>query len=215
MGDDTGSVGTTTAADTLGLPTTAGEPVPDAEGADAREIYQGVLIMNSIDSPGSINYTLNGHPFTIQPGFKQKLDASQNWTIEFDRGESFGVATYGLSAGTYQFQIADKGWSLFKTRFEVKIDNSGNSNEFNFTVNEKQAVVSGGGVQTHTSDYPPLVGYDRGDGASRSISESVRAARCTLASIPRTMWSSCLLPRSSRTNKRRIAKSRHNRAVEI
>jgi hypothetical protein len=51
----------------------------------------------------------------MQPGYEQKLPSSRSWTIEFDRGESFGIARYRLTAGdTYAFAVTDRGWDVFR-----------------------------------------------------------------------------------------------------
>jgi hypothetical protein len=62
---------------------------------------------------GSLTYSLNGHVYTIQPGYSQTFPDDRAWTIEFLRGPvGSPVATYPLKAGTYIFTIGAAGWEL-------------------------------------------------------------------------------------------------------
>ena len=62
---------------------------------------------------GTLSYALNGHPFTIEPGFSQTIRDDRAWTLEFKRGaEGSEVARYSLRAGTYAFAVGVSGWEL-------------------------------------------------------------------------------------------------------
>ena len=152
------------AAEALGLPIVTGTPLVDAEGEEATD---GVLIVNPPSSQGTINYNLNGNHYVAKPGMKQKLAALRSgraWTIEFDRGEKFGSASFTLSPGTYCFTPTDLGWQLYRQRFDVVLDNSQCSQEFNFIFQGEDLIVPAGGARTLTASYPIIVRYDRGNG---------------------------------------------------
>lgn len=64
-------------------------------------------------APGALNYTLNGHPYTIRPGYSQTFPDDRAWTIEFKRGgDDSEVASYTLKAGVYLFVATPSGWDL-------------------------------------------------------------------------------------------------------
>jgi len=73
-----------------------------------------IKLSNPKKNSVALNYTLNGHSYSIQPGHSQALGAGSVWTIQFDRGGSFGQARYSLSSGTYTFKATDKGWDLYR-----------------------------------------------------------------------------------------------------
>ena len=153
------------AAEALGLPLVTGRPLPEAEGEETTE---GVLIVNPSSSRGTINYNINGNHYVAKPGMKQRLAAlrgKQSWTIEYDRGESFGPAAFSLSPGTYHFTPTERGWQLFRQRFEVVLDNSQSDQEFHFIFRGEDLAVPAGGARTLSSSYPIVVKFDRGNGA--------------------------------------------------
>jgi hypothetical protein len=150
------------AAEALGMPIVTGSPVPDLQG---EEMTAGTLIMNPAAAKGTINYNVNGNHFVAEPGMGQRLAAGRQWVIEFDRGEKFGTATYTLEQGTYYFTPTDLGWQLYKHRFDIVVDNSQNSQEFNFVFQGEDLTVPANGSRTITSAYPVVVSYDRGNGS--------------------------------------------------
>lgn len=74
-----------------------------------------------IDNPATNNtalsYTLNGVPYTIQPGQSQQFVEDRDWVIDFSRGGNFGPARYGLHSGLYTFSVTDHGWELYNAPF--------------------------------------------------------------------------------------------------
>ena len=73
-----------------------------------------VKIVNPSSSTNTLNYILNGKPYTIQPGYSQSLAAGETWKIQFNRGGTFGNGGYTLSGGTYTFTPTEKGWELYR-----------------------------------------------------------------------------------------------------
>jgi len=152
------------AAEALGLPIVTGSPLPELEGDEATD---GVLIVNPASTRGTVNYNLNGNHYVAGPGMKQKLTALRSgraWVVDFDRGENFGPASYTLQPGTYHFTPTDLGWQLYKQRFEIVLDNSQNSQEFNFIFQGEDLTVPAGAARTLGSSYPIVVRFDRGNG---------------------------------------------------
>ena len=64
-------------------------------------------------APGPLSYSLNGHVYTIQPGYSQTFPNDRAWTIEFKRGgDDSEVASYPLNSGLYTFVAGPRGWDL-------------------------------------------------------------------------------------------------------
>lgn len=73
-----------------------------------------VIIENSADNGTALNYSLNGHDYTIQPGQTQRITNDRNWIVEFDRGSGQGTGRYTLSEGRFKFKSTDSGWDLVR-----------------------------------------------------------------------------------------------------
>lgn len=156
------TITTGNAAQALHLPIVTGSPLPEAQG---EAVLVGTLIGNPSSSRGTMNYNLNGNHYLMEPGMKQRLQPGRKWVIEFDRGQDFGSAAYTLSEGTYRFTPTDKGWQLYKDRFDVVLDNSESNQEFNFIFQGENLTIPAGGSRTLTSIYPIVVRFDRGNGS--------------------------------------------------
>jgi hypothetical protein len=64
-------------------------------------------------APGELSYSLNGHLYTIQPGYSQSFRDDRVWTLEFKRGgDGSEIARYPLKAGTYSFVLGSNGWEI-------------------------------------------------------------------------------------------------------
>ncbi len=64
-------------------------------------------------APGPLSYSLNGHVYTIQPGYSQTFPNDRAWTIEFKRGgDDSEVASQTLNSGLYVFVAGPGGWDL-------------------------------------------------------------------------------------------------------
>ncbi|MCC9630278.1 hypothetical protein LOC68_17930 [Blastopirellula sp. JC732] len=163
VGTDRGEleIGQATLAEALGMKVAQGEPEPES---DAKIPTSGVVLRNSKSSQGSVSYVVNSkYSYEMQPGHIQSL-GNGPWTVAYDRGGSFGEAKYTLDKGTYEFRPSENGWNLYAKKFEVVIDNSGNPGEFHYVVNNVAKTVASNSTQTHTSEYPIEVRFDRGDG---------------------------------------------------
>lgn len=149
------------AAEALGLPVVNDDPLPDAEGAPQRS---GTLIVNPRKHGETIRYVLNGEEYVMRPGTSQRLQTGRPWRIEYDRGANAGVAQYSLSDGTYVWTPAERGWQLFKQRYDLTIDNTRNPKDFHFVVNDEPMFVRGHHTRTISNSYPIVIEYDRGNG---------------------------------------------------
>jgi hypothetical protein len=164
-GDPALTITTGNAAEALGLPIVTGTPLAEEEGV---EVTDGVLLVNPANSQGTLNYNINGNHYVAEPGMSQKLAPRANgreWVVEFDRGATFGSATYKLAPGTYNFTPTDQGWQLYRQRFEVVLDNSQSDQEFNYIFRGEDQTVPAGGSRTLSSTYPIVVRFDRGNGS--------------------------------------------------
>jgi hypothetical protein len=88
-------------------------PAPGAAQAPA----QFPVVIKNAGKPGTtIDYVINGVAFKTESGQHERLAVSPRSTIVFDRGGELGQQRYALSAGVYEFQSSDAGWSLFKLK---------------------------------------------------------------------------------------------------
>jgi hypothetical protein len=73
-----------------------------------------IRIVNPASNRTALNYTLDGDSYTILPGVSQDLLLDRACVIEFDRGKSFGSASYSLESAQYVFTPTNHGWELFQ-----------------------------------------------------------------------------------------------------
>ncbi|MGA2068526.1 MAG: hypothetical protein ABSG86_26375 [Thermoguttaceae bacterium] len=74
-----------------------------------------ITISNPATNKATLNYTLDGTAYTIQPGYTQDLREDRAWAIQFSRGANLGQAQYGLQSGLYSFTSTDHGWELYRS----------------------------------------------------------------------------------------------------
>jgi len=153
-------IGKGNAAEALGLPVIADDPISNAEGPTVND---GVLLVNPKTTGANVHYVVNGKAYTMEPGMSQVLPANVEWFIEFDRGGSVGFTRYVLPKGTFHFAPTDTGWDLYQHRYDVTIDNSRDPKDFHFIFNDERLVVRAGHTKTLSSRYPIVLRYDRGD----------------------------------------------------
>ena len=88
---------------------------PDGTYLVARPIFEPIRIVNPLGGAATLNYTLNGTPYAIPPGFSQELNDDRLWVIEFRRGPDLGLRRYALHSGRYRFASTTNGWELYRT----------------------------------------------------------------------------------------------------
>ncbi len=163
-----------TIAHAMGLPMAAGSPVPEFTG---EAVGKGVLLVNPADSGGTVQYEIRDHPYQMAAGYTQLLPGADPWVVRFLRGQRQGWEEYSLTPGTYHFQQTDKGWELYSQEFHLTIDNTDNRQPFEYLVNGEAAAVEPGQTKTHSSHYPLVLLFDRGNGTTV---KRIRAAEGTL-----------------------------------
>ena len=87
------------------VPTT---PSPLADGGE-------ILLFSPASNSGDVRYTLNGNPYTMAPGTKQKFTNDRTWMIEFESSPG-RVSQYTLTSSRYKFKPSDAGLGLFQTQ---------------------------------------------------------------------------------------------------
>ena len=142
--------------------TSAAMPIePALPEASAEPVTSGVLVRNNTTL--SVSYQLNSQQFTLGPHYTHPLPAGQSWTIQFDRGGSFGAARIALAEGTHDFNVtAEQGWQLNKQSFRATLDNTQNPFPFHYVVNNAGQTLPGGQRQELSTDYPLMVRFDNG-----------------------------------------------------
>lgn len=128
----------------------------------------GICLVNPVESGGSVSYLLNHTECSLRPGQVHQLPAG-DYTIQFDKGDNHGNASYNLGEQTYVFYSdAKRGWSLFAQTFKVTLDNSANPNPFAGILDGKPIRIEPRKTQTFKSTYPLLLAFDPGDGTEPS-----------------------------------------------
>jgi hypothetical protein len=152
----------------LDMPLGVGAPMPESDADVAKRVTSGVLLMNPVENRATVQYVLANKNYNLTPSFKQALPAGQPWVVSFDRGARFGTARYTLTKGTYMFGSSKRGWDLYNQKFQVTIDNSASAEPFYYAIDNQEAEVPAGGQVSHSSEYPLIVRFDRGDGMEPS-----------------------------------------------
>jgi hypothetical protein len=153
------------AAEGLGLPVGQGEPLPDVSPEEVEPLHDFIVLRNRSDAANAVHYVLNRQlTYTVEPGYRQKLPADRDWTIEFDRGDGSGAARYSLTKGYYEFRVIENRWELVKSDYKVTIDNTQGIEDFSYLMNNEVVTVKAGESNTHESDTAVVVEFDRGEG---------------------------------------------------
>ena len=143
----------------VGLPLPTVDPVSDApEGLDD---LGRILLLNPETNNGTVQYLVDGQPFTMEAGMMQDLPFSKT-LIQFDRGAEFGKAKYTLTPGTFRFVVTDKGWELVRTEFAATLDNTASAVPFQLKLDGETIEVPARSQQEIKSPYPLLVEFDDG-----------------------------------------------------
>lgn len=161
-------------ADDLGIPVMDSEPIPEAEAGVTGDC--GVILNNPKSSRGKINYTLDGKPFSMEAGYTHELPGGRTYLVEFDKGGTFGKARYSLTEGTFDFGIGSQGWDIYSKIYEAVLDNTANSTDFNYVIDNQRVVLPAREQQTLTGKCPIVILFDQGNGgepARRVLREGV------------------------------------------
>lgn len=83
-----------------------------------------ILLFSPTTNGGDVNYTLNGQPFTMPPGTKQRFVNDRQWTVQFESAPG-QVTTYTLEAAHYKFKATTTGLGLFQTQDSPEVAQPG------------------------------------------------------------------------------------------
>jgi hypothetical protein len=73
-----------------------------------------VSIVNPAATAQTLSFTIEGQRYDLAPGSRQEMQLPGVRTITFDRGGSFGRATYPLTDGAFSFKATEGGWDLVR-----------------------------------------------------------------------------------------------------
>lgn len=148
-------------AEAFGLPVSSANPLEEFTDKPAHE---SILLVVRQDAPGEVAYRVDNHSFTMRSGLQQVVPATGPRSISFQRKPGGQSRRFALDPGTYEFYMTDEGWDLGYKTYEALVDNSENSQAFHYLVQDEAATVEPFAVNSHTSDYPIVIRFDRGDG---------------------------------------------------
>ena len=156
----------TSAAAGLGLPVCAGKPLKDVSPERESELRESFVLRLPGDSPGSVNYVLNGkYDYTITPGQTQTLSESRSWLVSYDKGNGTGIDKVNLEESLYDFIVEDDHWTLKPQDLRISLDNQESDQDFTVVVDNKPVTIPAGESKTLTSNRPLVMQYDRGGDA--------------------------------------------------
>ena len=75
-----------------------------------------IVIFSPETNDFQITYTLNGDPYTMEPGQVHTITNDRTWTIEYLLNETGILTRYNLASGRYKFKRQDGVIGLFATR---------------------------------------------------------------------------------------------------
>jgi hypothetical protein len=77
-----------------------------------------VAVLNPTETGATLGFTIGGEQYNLSPGLRQDFQLAGPQAIQFDRGGSFGTASYPLSEGLYKFKATEAGWDLERLPYE-------------------------------------------------------------------------------------------------
>ncbi|MHB8897365.1 MAG: hypothetical protein ACYC6Y_01315, partial [Thermoguttaceae bacterium] len=146
-------------AEALGLKIGRGTPLAENRSELVR---LGVVLINPTQS--KVRFVFGSHDVVLEPAFLQTFPGAG--VISFDRGAGKQTARYTLEAGTYEFAAGAEGWDLNSKSYEVTVSNAAGLEPFHYIVQGEEVSLAADESRTHTSKYPILIRFDRGDGAT-------------------------------------------------
>ena len=88
------------------------EPAVVYTSSNPAPLPVSVTLVNPSSTGTTLSFTIRGTRYELEPGARQSLHFGSPRTIEFDRGEGFGIARYALADGVFAFTATDHGWAL-------------------------------------------------------------------------------------------------------
>lgn len=73
----------------------------------------GMVVSNPRGNSGTVNFTLDGQTYTLEPGYQISLKTRPSYSIAFGRGDGGAAQSYTLSDGKiYNFSAASGVWDV-------------------------------------------------------------------------------------------------------
>jgi len=151
-------------------------------------IKSGILIENPTQT--EVQFVLGNQRFSLEPLGRKTFSANSS-EIAFHSGNGGQPLRYGVTAGTSQFVVRDASWGFHKiTSFNAVIDNSANDSPFHYIVQGEHQVVAPHATQSHSSLYPLVVRFDRGNdaGTKQVVSHQQRATLTVSLNPNDNLW---------------------------
>jgi hypothetical protein len=63
-----------------------------------------------------LEFTLNDHPFKVEPGQTVSLRGDRRWVIRYAPGPNAELQVYALPSGDYTFKQKANGWNMFRNK---------------------------------------------------------------------------------------------------
>ena len=96
-------------------PTSQSVAVTSSSSPSTRSFDRSPIVLtNPATNDKPVEYSLNGHRYTMNPGQSQKFTHDRDWLVEFGRGNGQSSAKYGLKSAAYKFKPTTHGWELFE-----------------------------------------------------------------------------------------------------
>lgn len=73
-----------------------------------------IVISLPADAGQEVRYLLNGYPYSIKPGYQQRITDDRLWEIAFGSGGSKGNLRYSLAPGKFDFRLSDGGLDIVR-----------------------------------------------------------------------------------------------------
>jgi hypothetical protein len=80
-----------------------------------------ITLVNPADTRTPVYYNLGGSQYVLEAG-QEAAHGDATQVITFDRGGSFGMVSYTLQPGTYEFVATNAGWDLHTVTQQVAAD---------------------------------------------------------------------------------------------
>jgi len=154
------------------------------EDSAASLVTTGILIENP--NATAVNFVMANQRVSLPPSGRQAFGAPP-MQISFDAGNGRGTQHFRLEKpGTLQFAFRDRAWALDRIgSFHAVIDNRASDAPFHYIVQGEHAVAAAGTMQSHTSTYPLVFRFDRGNGtATKQVVSSRPQATLTVGINP-------------------------------
>jgi len=85
------------------------------------------VLFSAANTPGDVQYTLNGVPYALRPGQVQRFTNDRTWIIEVSPSAGQAQQRFTLATGRYKFKPAANGIALVQTADQPGSDRQTNN----------------------------------------------------------------------------------------